>query len=61
MSGGLKEFEVIESKAYIVHAYSEKEALTKFGNYRHISESDYWSTVRELGTVPADDDHVTYS
>jgi hypothetical protein len=61
MSGDLKEFEVIESKAYIVHAYDEEQALSRFGNYRHISEGDYWSTVRELGTVPADDDHVTYS
>ena len=51
MSGDLKEFEVIESKAYIVHAYSKEEALTKFGNYQHASEGDYWPTVRELGNV----------
>ena len=51
MSGDLKEFEVIESKAYIVHAYSEEEALTKFGNYQHVSEGDFWPTVRELGKV----------
>jgi hypothetical protein len=47
----LKEFEVIESKAYIVHAYDKEEALTKFGNYQHSSEGDYWPTVRELGNV----------
>lgn len=47
----LKEFEIIESKAYIVHAYSSEEALTKFGNYQHVSEGDYWPTVRLLGDV----------
>lgn len=47
----LKEFEIIESKAYIVHAYDEQEALDKFGNYQHVSEGDYWPTVRELGKV----------
>mgnify|MGYP001032221638 FL=1 len=51
MKKQLKEFEVIESKAYIVHAYSEEEALTKFGNYQHVSEGDCWPSVRELGKV----------
>jgi len=61
MSGQLKEFEIIESKAYIVHATSEEDALAKFGNYNIVQEGDYWPTVRELGTVPVDAiDVVTY-
>tara|TARA_R110000868_G_scaffold135242_2_gene347575 strand:- start:665 stop:850 length:186 start_codon:yes stop_codon:yes gene_type:complete len=57
----LKEFEIIESKAYIVHAYDEEQALLDFGNYRHVSEGDYWSTARQIGTFPVWDDQVTYS
>jgi len=45
----LKEFEIIESKAYIVHAYDKDDALKRFGNYDHVSEGDFWSDVRELG------------
>ena len=57
----LKEFEIIESKAFIVHAYSEEEALKKFGNYDYVSEGDYWPEARELGVVPKDAvDVVTY-
>jgi aromatic ring-opening dioxygenase LigB subunit len=47
----LKEFEVLESKAYIVHAFDEAHALRKFGNYDYVSEGDYWPDVRELGPV----------
>lgn len=47
----LKEFEIIESKAYIVHAFSEDHALRKFGNYDYVSEGDYWPEVRLLGPV----------
>jgi hypothetical protein len=54
MSKQLKEFEVIESKAFIVHAYSKEEALTKFGNYDYVQEGDFWPDVRELGPVNAD-------
>lgn len=61
MSGQLKEFEIIESKAYIVHATSEEDALAKFGNYNIVQEGDYWPTVRELGIVPDEAlDVVTY-
>ena len=51
MSGDLKEFEVIESRAYIVHAFDEAHALRKFGNYDYVSEGDTWPDVRELGPV----------
>jgi hypothetical protein len=51
----LKEFEVIEYKAYIVHANTPEEAIDKFGNYEYIEESDYGQTVRELGKVPAEE------
>jgi hypothetical protein len=47
----LKEYEIIESKAYIVHAFDEEHALRKFGNYDHVSEGDYWPEVRELCLV----------
>jgi hypothetical protein len=47
----LKEFEVIEAKAYIVHAFSEEDALRKFGNYDYVSEGDTWPSIRELGSV----------
>lgn len=61
MSGQLKEYEIIESKAYIVHATSEQEALAKFGNYNIVQEGDFWPTVRQLGTVPDEAvDAVTY-
>ena len=45
----LQEFEVIESKAYIVHAYNEEDALKRFNNYDIWSEGDFWPTVRKLG------------
>ena len=47
----LKEFEIIESKAYIVHAVDKEDALQKFGNYELVQEGDYWPEVRELGLV----------
>ena len=51
----LKEFEIIESKAYIVHAYNKEDALKRFGNYDVIQEGDYWPDVRELGPAPYDE------
>jgi hypothetical protein len=47
----LKEYEIIESKGYIVHAFNEAHALRKFGNYDYVSEGDTWPEVRELGVV----------
>ena len=49
----LKEYEIIEAKAYIVHAFDEAHALRKFGNYDYVSEGDTWPEVRELGNVNA--------
>jgi hypothetical protein len=49
----LKEYEVLEIRGYIVHAFSEKHALDKFGRYDYVSEGDVWPEVRELGTVNA--------
>jgi hypothetical protein len=49
----LKEYEIIEAKAYIVHAFNEEHALRKFGNYDYVSEGDTWPDVRELGPVNA--------
>ena len=51
----LFEFEIIESKAYIVHAKDEEDALKRFGNYDYVSEGDYWPDVRKLGPVPYDE------
>jgi hypothetical protein len=47
----LKEFEVLDIKAYIVHAFDEEEALAKFGNYDYVQEGDTWPDIRELGIV----------
>lgn len=33
----LKEYEILDIKAYIVHAFSEKHALDKFGRYDYVS------------------------
>jgi hypothetical protein len=60
MVSKLKEFEVIEYKAYIVHAGNSEEAMDKFGNYEYIEESDYGHTVRELGVVPAEEATVYF-
>ena len=49
----LKEYEILEVKGYIVHAFSEEDALRKFGNYDYI-EGDQWEEVRELGRVNMD-------
>jgi hypothetical protein len=51
MKKKLKEFEVLEVKAYIVHAFDEAHALRKFGRYDYVSEGDHWPEVRELGAV----------
>ena len=51
MKKQLKEFEIIEAQAFIVHAYNEEEALAKFGNYEYVQEGDKWPDVRELGPV----------
>ncbi len=51
MKRKLKEYEVLEVKAYIVHAFDEEHALRKFGNYDYVEEGDTWPTVRELGVV----------
>jgi hypothetical protein len=47
----LKEFEVLEVRAYIVHAFNEEHALRKFGNNDYVIEGDVWPEVRELGNV----------
>jgi hypothetical protein len=51
MKKKLKEYEILECKAYIVHAFDEKHALDKFGRYDYVSEGDTWPEVRELGVV----------
>ena len=51
MSKKLKEFEILEVRAYIVHAFDENHALSKFGRYDYVSEGDTWPEVRELGPV----------
>jgi hypothetical protein len=50
----LKEYEILDIKAYIVHAFNEEHALRKFGNYDYVIEGDTWPQVRELGPVNAD-------
>jgi hypothetical protein len=47
----LKEYEILDVKAYIVHAFNEDHALRKFGNYDYVEEGDTWPEVRELGLV----------
>jgi hypothetical protein len=47
----LKEYQVLDIKAYIVHAYDEEEALDKFGDYDYVQEGDSWPEARELGPV----------
>lgn len=51
MTKKLKEFEVLEVQAFIVHAFDEAHALRKFGRYDYVSEGDKWPSVRELGVV----------
>lgn len=51
MKTKLKEYEILECKAYIVHAFDEAHALRKFGNYDYVSEGDTWPEVRLLGVV----------
>lgn len=53
MTKKLKEFEVLEVQAFLVHAFDEAHALRKFGNYDYVSEGDKWPSVRELGNVNA--------
>jgi hypothetical protein len=47
----LKEYEVLEVRGFIVHAFSEKHALDKFNRYDYVTEGDVWPEVRELGPV----------
>lgn len=47
----LKEYEILEVRAYIVHAFNEKHAMDKFGRYDYVSEGDTWPEIRELGPV----------
>lgn len=47
----LKEYEILDVRAYIVHAFSEKHALDKFGRYDYVTEGDTWPEVRLLGPV----------
>ena len=47
----LKEYEILEVRGYIVHAFNEEHALRKFGNYDYVSEGDVWPEVKELGPV----------
>ena len=54
MKKKLKEYEVLDIKAYIVHARNEDEALQKFGNYDYVTEGDTWPDIRELGPVNED-------
>ena len=56
----LKEYEVLEVRAFIVHAFNEAHALRKFGNYEYVQEGDMWEQVRELGVVPAEDSIAYY-
>ena len=51
MKKQLKEFEILEVQAFIVHAFDEAHALRKFGRYDYVSEGDKWPEVRELGLV----------
>jgi hypothetical protein len=54
MTKKLKEFEILEVQAFIVHAFDEEHALRKFGRYDYVSEGDKWPEVRELGGVNSD-------
>jgi len=47
----LKEFEVLEIRGYIVHAFDKEHALRKFGRYDYVTEGDSWPEIRELGAV----------
>ena len=53
MKKQLKEFEILEVQAFIVHAFDEAHALRKFGRYDYVSEGDKWPEVRELGVINA--------
>ncbi len=50
----MKEYQVLDIKAYIVHARSEEEAYKKFGNYDYVQEGDSWPDIKELGPVNED-------
>lgn len=47
----LKEYEILEIRGYIVHAFNEKHAIDKFNRHDYVSEGDSWPQVRELGPV----------
>jgi hypothetical protein len=51
----MKEYQVLDIKAYIVHARSEEEALEKFNNYDYVQEGDSWPDIKELGEVSEED------
>lgn len=53
MKKQLKEFEILEVQAFIVHAFDEAHALRKFSRYDYVSEGDKWPEVRELGVINA--------
>ena len=59
MTKQLKEYQVMDIRAYIVHAYDEEEALRKFGDYDYVQEGDSWPEARELGVVPDDAQYAT--
>lgn len=47
----LKEFEILEIRAYTVYAFDEEHALRKFGRNDYESEGDVWPEVKELGPL----------
>jgi hypothetical protein len=51
MKKQLKEYEVLEIRGYVVHAFDEAHALRKFNNADYVQEGDVWPEVRELGPV----------
>lgn len=53
MKKKLKEYEILDVRAYIVHAFDEEHAMRKFGNNDYVTEGDIWPEIRELGPVNA--------
>lgn len=51
----LKQFEILDIKAYVVNAFSEEHALRKFNREDIAYEGDSWPEVRELGPAYAHD------
>lgn len=50
----LKEYQILDIRAYVVHAFNEEHAIRKFNNYDYVYEGDSWPEARELGPVNAD-------